>query len=360
MSVKKVFFGGLVLLIVSGSLFASGQNQSGGRASLVDTYKKVSNDGATTVSADDFPIGELKGKYTIALAMGTMGSGFFRALPNAARAELEKYGVRVVEADARQNIATQVSQIEDFLAQGVDGIIINPVDPPSAVSVVLEKAAAQGVPVVSVDSLLDADFHNYLGMIGSDNHRLGYVLGEYAAKELVKRYGSAQGTLATLDGVAGNAVANLAYQGFWDGVKSVDPNNKLVEITRLWGGSWTEEAGIQMAEDMMVAHPKIDVMFGISDAFVIGSSAAAARVGRNEMIMVGRDGSKAALKILNDGGLIKAVSMQDPLGVGRAGARLMLSFLTTGYLPKTRTMMLDPALATPENIKEKYNPDALF
>ena len=86
--------------------------------------------------------------------------------------------------------------------------------------------------------------------------------------------------------VEGNAVAQLIYDGFWDGVASIQEDHKLEEVSHLYGGAWTEEAGLQMAEDMLVANEHIDIMFAISDPFLMGALTACERAGRSEMFML--------------------------------------------------------------------------
>ena len=115
---------------------------------------------------------------------------------------------------------------------------------------------------------------------------------------------------------------------------SVDPNHKLVEASRLYGGSWTEEAGVQEAEDMLVSNPHIDVMFGISDPFVTGAVTAADRVGQerndHDPPWMAR---RPPLRLLKDGSPIKCIAGQDPEGMGLIASNLLLNYLENGTLP---------------------------
>lgn len=350
---------------VGGTEDSSGDNKSAGvgenQGKLTSDYAKISDEESDEyVDYDSFDVGEIKGEYKIGVAVGTMGSAYFKALPDKAQETLESYGCEVLVADANGDIQTQVNQLENFIAQGVNGILINSVDPPSAVSAVLDKAMEAGIPVVAVDSRLDGNYKSYLGMIGSDNYNLGFEVGTYMANYLKENKGKVEGTCCVLDGVEGNVVAEARYSGFWDGIASVDSNHKVEEVSHLYGGSWTEEAGIQMAEDMLVANPEIDLMFGISDPFVIGAKTAVERAGREEMIMGAVDGAKNALKFIQDGTVIKVVGGQDPVGMGIIGSELLLAYLNNGTLPDNRIMKIAPRLATPETIDEIYDPNSAF
>ncbi len=330
--------------------------------SLIDAYAGIDNGVAEEfVARDTFtPEGELSKEYTIAYVAGNMASAYFYAGPTETKAYIESLGAKCLVSDADADLATQVNQIENFITQKVDAIIINVVDPPSGVNEALQKAADAGIPVVAVDSALADDFHNYLAFVGSDNYALGFSCGVNAANYLMEQKGEVAGTCCVFDGVEGNAVAQLIYDGFWDGVASVQADHKLEEVSHLYGGAWTEEAGLQMAEDMLVANEYIDIMFAISDPFLIGALTACERAGRDEMYMCGRDGDKAALKAIKDGTNIKFIAGQDPVGMGMIGADLVLSYLENGTVPENRILHLAPVEADEQNIDEVYDPDSAF
>lgn len=313
------------------------------------------------VARDTFTLdGEVSKPYTIAYVAGNMASAYFYCGPTETQKYLESLGCECLISDANADLATQVNQIENFITQGVDGIIINVADPPSGVSEALQKAAEAGIPVVAVDSMLDENFENYLAFVGSDNYGLGYTCGAAAAEHVKELYGSVTGTCCIFDGVEGNAVGEAVYEGFWDGVASVQEDHTLEEVSHLYGGAWTEEAGLQMAEDMLVANEHIDVMFAISDPFLMGALTACERAGRDEMFMCGRNGSKVALEAIKNGSMIQFISCQDPVGMGMIAADLLLSYLENGTLPEARILHLEPIEASVDNINEVYDPNLPF
>jgi ribose transport system substrate-binding protein len=326
---------------------------------LLADYAKIGSEPAY-VEPEDFNVGQTAAGMKIGIAAGTVGSGFFKVIADTVQETLEANGVEVLLADANGSFEAQTKQIENFITQGVNGLVVNACDPPSAISEVLQKAADQGIPVVAVDSALDENFSNYLCVVGSDNYSLGFGVGEYIANQLKAEKGSVTGKAAVLDGVEGNAVAKARYDGFWDGVKSVDPENTLEEVSHLYGGAWTEEAGIQMAGDLFVAHPDVDVIFGISDPFCVAAAAEAQRAGIDGVMLCAVDGAKSAMKIIADGGAMKAIGLNDPVRMGKAAANALLSYINNGELPASRRSMLNPITATPENINELYNPNSPF
>lgn len=337
----------------------AGEAEKSDLAADYATYK--TEESADFVGRDTFKLqGAASKEYTFAYVAGNMGSSYFYAGPTETQKYVESLGSKCLISDANADLATQVNQIENFITQGVDGIIINSVDPPSGISEALQKATDAGIPIVAVDSMLDANYNNYLAFVGSDNFALGRSCGVAAAEYLMEKYGEVTGTCGVFDGVEGNAVAQLIYDGFWDGVASVQKDHTLKEVSHLYGGAWTEEAGLQMAEDMLVANEKIDIMFAISDPFLMGALTACDRANRHEMFMCGRDGDKAALKAIKDGTEVQFIAGQDPVGMGIIAADLLLSYLENGTLPETRILRLAPIEADVNNIDQVYDPNSAF
>lgn len=326
---------------------------------LLAAYASIGYD-PVYVEPEDFEIGETAEGLTIGIAAGTVGSGFFKVIVDTCQETLEANGVKVLLADANGSFETQTKQIENFITQGVDGLVVNACDPPSAISEVLQKAAEQGIPVVAFDSALDANFDNYLCMVGSDNYSLGFGVGEYVANTMMAENGSVTGKVAVLDGVEGNMVAKARYDGFWDGIASIAADHTLEEVSHLYGGSWTEEAGIQMAGDLFVANPDVDVIFGISDPFCVAAAAEAERAGVDGVMLTAVDGAKSAMKIIADGGAMKAIGLNDPVRMGAGAASALLAYMNNGILPESKICKLNPITATPENIADLYNPDSPF
>jgi len=313
----------------------------------------------TPVSADTFQVGAIDRPLRIAVSARTMGSGFFYAVHSGVIEELEAHGVEVLFADAGESVETQTNQLDNFVAQGVDGIIVNVATPAEALTPALQRAAEAGIPVVGVDSILDEDFHNFLGFIGGDNFLLGFGIGEYMATRLLERDGTVAGSLAILNGEP-NPIADTRVAGFWAGIESVYAEHEVIEVAHLYGGAWTEEAGVQMAENVLVANPQLDLIMGVADPFVVGAMAAAGRMGRDEMIMGAVDGSSAALRLVQEGTPVEVITMQNPVGLGQISVRMLLDFLTNDTVPLYRLMRLYPLVATPENIDELFDPNSPF
>ena len=313
---------------------------------------------AQIYAPESFPVpDQLSKNYKIGVSMVTYGADFFKQICDEAEAELKKYGVEVLTADAGGDVSEQVSHVENFLAQNVDLIIIDAASPPSGLNLVLEKAFKQGIPIIAMDSHLDEGV-KHLAYVGCDNYQLGYRVGMYLGGFLKRKHGSVTGNLAIVEGDPGNIAGKERGDGMLDGLKEVDPNHTVKELARQYG-YWAEEEGMEAVENILVANPEIDVIYTYSDNMAVGGVTAATKANRSEMIFASINGSKPALKNMVEGGTIKAVGINDPLLIGRLSAQLALYFLETGQCP-SKTILTEPIVATPDNVDALYDPDSPF
>ncbi|MHC4216811.1 MAG: substrate-binding domain-containing protein, partial [Planctomycetota bacterium] len=148
----------------------------------------------------------------IGMSMYTLGAPYFAAQVNAAKKRAQELGIKLVSTEARDNMVTQLGNVEDLLAQGIDLLILNPKDPQGLIPAT--KAATQaGVPVIIIDSSIDptADF---ITTIQSNNMANGEMIGEW----LVKYMKDEPIRMALLSGVPGNPVGKERRQGVFRGI----------------------------------------------------------------------------------------------------------------------------------------------
>jgi len=328
--------------------------QAGGRASLDKIYAAMSNE-KTYVSVNDVPAVKAKKAYKVGLAMVNVGTGCFKALADTLQSELKVSGAVPLLADCESDVVKQVSQVENFIAQKVDAIIINPADPQSALTLVLKKAYQANIPVMAVDVPPTSDAPYMAGFV-TDAYQLAYVFAEKLAKDVLAANPTGTIEYGLIGGTQGNPIAASRNQGARDAIKKVDTQGRIKEVSFLYAGAYSEESGLKTAENMLVAHPNIKMIIGTCDAHVVGATAAAKRQGLDKNIMMGAvDGSKAALEIMKSGGPIKAIGLNSPVEVGQTAARAMLAFLNDGKVPASRAMVLQPALVPPDNLDASLN-----
>src|SRR6201987_4983055 len=112
----------------------------------------------------------------IGIAMKTLNAPYFAAQGKAAEEESKKLGATVITADSQNDMMKQIADVEDMLAKGIDGLILNPKDAKGLVPVTKQCTKA-GVPVVIIDSSIDPSA-DYVTVVQSNNTANGLKVGE--------------------------------------------------------------------------------------------------------------------------------------------------------------------------------------
>jgi ribose transport system substrate-binding protein len=288
-------------------------------------------------------------EFTIGVANFVLGAPYFVAMSDAAEEEGAFFeNVTVITTDGQGDAEKMTSDIEDLIAKGADGILIN-AGPIEALPAALDAIQEAGIPVVMVDRLLEGGEYN--SWIGPDNYLIGVQDGQY----IVDRLGG-EGTMIVIRGGPADNTIGLART---NGMRSeVDQSNIEVVMAPDFGG-WSEDGGFTIMEDMLAVHDKIDVVFCENDSMCLGAQKAIEDAGRSdEMFLCGVDGQKEALKAIMDGTNYACTGKNDSDEIGRAGFHRLMAILA-GATPEKNTVLPSP-LITVDNACQYYKPDSLF
>ncbi|MHC4456384.1 MAG: substrate-binding domain-containing protein [Planctomycetota bacterium] len=293
----------------------------------------------------------------IGISMYTLGAPYFAAQLNAAKKKAEQLGMKVAYTEARDDMVTQLANVEDLLTQGIDLLIFNPKDPQGAIPAT-KAATKAGVPIIVIDSTIDqaADF---VTTIQSNNLANGELIGEW----LVKKMKGESIKIALISGVPGNPVGKERRQGVFRGIieQQLRSYGRMsFEIVAQGWGDWFHEGGLRAMEDIIVAHPEINVMMAENDSMALGALEAIKEAGREDDILVFAcaDGQKEALKLIKEG-KYGATGMNNPVLIAETAVEIGVRVLQgeTGFPQISYT----PAVCiTKENVDKYYDPDAVF
>lgn len=327
---------------------------------LKAVYDSVETGTSAYVSAETLPELKADGEYTIGCAMTNVSTGWFKALYDNLNEKLGETGVKVLLVECNDDANKQVNQLENFIAQGVDGIIINPAAPQETATAALDDLCAAGIPVVAVD-VPPEEGAAYLAACTTDSYQVGFIIGQELATRLLEKYPEGEIAYGMIGGVDGDANAALRNQGARDGIADIDTEGRIKEETFLYSGGYSEETGLETAQNMLAAHQDLKCIIGTCDAHIVGATSAAEQLGMEDQLMMGAvDGSKAALEIMKNGGPIVALGLNSPYEVGENAARVLLGYLNEGTVPDAKRLNMAPTLVTPDNVDDYYNPDAAF
>ena len=278
-----------------------------------------------------------------------MKAPYFIAMVRALEAEGRANNVQTFVADGIGDVAKVNSDIEDLLAKGVDGLIMN-ISPLEALPGGMAAIKKAGKPLVLVNRRLKGG--EYDAWIGVDNLNTAAGVGEVIAKHM----GGKGHLLMIRGGPEDNSTGNARRDGVLSKVK--DSGIKITFAPEF--GRWTEDGGIRVMEDMLTKRKDIDAVFCEGDVMCLGAQKAIADAGRTAQIKIfGFDGQKAAIEQIMKGTNFIATGVNSADEIAKAGFRTMMDLLA-GKKPAQQDSTPPVMVVTPENAKQVYRADALF
>jgi ribose transport system substrate-binding protein len=226
----------------------------------------------------------MKGK--IGMTCMALTNPYFKFIANVMTEEAAKHGYELIAQDAANDAAAQNSQMNDFVAQRVDAIFLNPTSSEAA-SEGVKRAHSAGIPVFTFDvEVTDAAAKEMVkSHIGTDNYQGGRLAGESMLKVTKDR-----GKIAI---ITYPEVTSCIHRrnGFVDFLK--ESNSKLEIVTEL-SGVGDRNHGYNVATDILQAHPDIVGIFAVNDPSALGAHAAVTKAGREkDIVIIGFDASPA-------------------------------------------------------------------
>ncbi len=275
-------------------------------------------------------------KPTIGLTLMTYNNPFFSVIKSVARKAAEEQGYQFREHDAQLDSNKQAAAIEDFLAQGVSAILLNPVDSAAIIKSV-EKANQKGVPVITID--VNADGAKVATFVASDNFKLGVLTGEYMAERL-----KGKGKVAFLTHPTVTSGLNREQ-----GAKSVLSRFPGIEIVAEQATRGERLTAANVTENVLTANRKLDCIWAINDPTALGAIQAVKHAKREgELFVVAIDGSPEAVLAIKQGGAFAASAAQYPQKMAVAAVEQAIRALQGHKLEPFYP--IDGALVTKDNV----------
>jgi len=203
----------------------------------------------------------------------------------AMKAAIEAAGNTYVSVDAESSSAKQLTDIEALIAQGANALIINAWDK-DAIAPAIESAAAEGIPVVGYDRLIEDDRTFYLTF---DNVGVGRIIAEEVSKLVPK------GNYAIVKGDPGDPNAGFLLQGMMSVIQGAVDSGDIKIVGEAFSDGWKpENAQKNMEQILTAANNEVDAVLSQNDGMAGGVVAALAAQGL--VIPVGgQDGDQAAI-----------------------------------------------------------------
>lgn len=255
----------------------------------------------------------------IGLSLSTLNNPFFVSVRDGAQKEADRVGAKLIISDARDDAATQSNNISDFIQQGVDIILVNPVDS-DAISTSVLAANEAGIPVIALDR--NSEGGKLLSLVASDNVKGGEMAADYIVEKVGK---GAQ--VAQLEGIPGASATNERGKGF----KNVA--DKDLKVVTSQSADFDRAKGLTVMENIIQANPDIKGVFCQNDEMALGALEAISNVGKkDQIVVVGFDGTEGAIASVKEGKLDATVAQQ-PDKIGELGVKAAVDYFAGEKIP---------------------------
>jgi ribose transport system substrate-binding protein len=279
---------------------------------------------------------------------------FWKSIHAGAMKAAQEFGVEIIWKGPlkEDNREAQIAVVENFVTQGVTGIVLAPLDDKALVPAV-EQAVQSKVPVVIIDSDIQSD--KYVSFVATDN----YVGGKKGAERLAALL-EGKGKVILLRYAEGSASTEQREKGFLDEIAKT-PGIEIVSSNQ-YGGATTESA-MQASENLLEKVKqgvwKVDGIFCPNESTTFGMLRALQEAKlAGKVKFVGFDASEKLVQALRSGE-INGLVLQDPVRMGYEGVRTMVRRLRGEQVDKridTGAFMVTPENMDQAEMQELLNP----
>lgn len=224
--------------------------------------------------------------------------GWMGAITKAAVAQAKQYkDIDLKVAEGTNDVNLQISQVETFINDKVDAIVLLPFDG-AAMTAVARKAMDAGIVVINVDREFNSPFAARTTVLG-DNYGMGVSAGTFVCEDAKGAKGKVVAEIAGIDSLP---LTQDRSQGFADALKKCG-----LKVNNRTAAEFTVESGEKAASNLLQAAPKIDYLWNHDDDQGVGVLAAIKNANRDEFVMIGGAGSANVMRdIKADNTVLKA------------------------------------------------------
>jgi ABC-type sugar transport system substrate-binding protein len=277
---KRLFTVVMILICLSGMLFASAQQES----------------------QDD-------GKITVA-GLVFQADTFMNVILDGMKAAADKHGADLLTANTDNKPDKEVQMIDTYIAAEVDAIAITPISATASITA-LQRAHDKGIPVVLFNTSLESNFH--VSYVKSSQYTLGASSGAAAKKFIQEELGGKAkvATLAFQSQVPEQS--NARVNGFLDQIKDL-PGVEIVAQQ----DAWLPEMAVKKIGDIITANPELDVVYAANEGGTVGATMGIKNAGlAGKVFVFGIDQTpQLAEFLMADDNILQAVTAQDPFNMG--------------------------------------------
>ncbi len=283
--------------------------------------------------------GFAKDLKAIGITVGSLGNPFFIAVEKGATDAAHQIapGAKVTTTSSDYDLNKQSTQIDNFIASGVDLILVNAADP-KAIGPAIKRAEAAGITVVAVDvAAAGAD-----ATVQTDNVQAGQIACQFLADKIGHK-----GNVVIENGPQVSSVIDRV-----NGCKQVlgkFPDIKVLSSDQ--DGKGSRDGGLNVMQGYLTRYPDLAGVFAINDPQAIGSDLAARQLNRSGIVIVSVDGAPDIVTALKGHTEVQASASQDPYAMGKLAVEIGNGIMN-GKKPENPMVLIPSKLVTRDNVAE--------
>lgn len=261
--------------------------------------------------------GSVKAKtYEIGVALANFDLNFVSILRAQTIHELNAQGLKSQFSDAKGDVALQLQQVDDFINQGVDAIILNPVDTQGVMSAINAAEKAQ-IPLIFVNRKPEIPLRGAIAYVGSDSATGGKMQIEALAKVMNYR-----GNIAILMG----ALSNEETRARTRAVEEYVAQHKEMKIVEKQTSKWQRNEAVDVVSTWLLNGVPIDAIVANNDEMAIGAIMALDQAQKKNILVAGIDGTPDGLQFIKNGRMAVTI-FQDAKGQAIGAVKVAYAML---------------------------------
>lgn len=232
----------------------------------------------------------------LGVSISTTNNPYFVAMKDGLDKYADKKEVSLKVADAQDDAARQADDVQNFISQNVDAILINPVDS-DAIVPAIKAANNASIPVILIDR--GSNGGDVLTTVASDNVEAGKMAADYIVKELGEKAKAFE-----LSGVPGASATVDRGNGFNKVAK------EKLEVLSSQSANFDRAKALNTAQNMIQGNKDVQVIFAQNDEMALGAAQAVKSAGLQNVLIIGIDGQPDAHQAIEKGDITATIAQQ--------------------------------------------------
>ena len=284
------------------------------------------------LSSVSFAMAKTVDEVTIGVSFQGLSDEYIVRLSESFKTRAEELGVKIIVSDGQMNAEKQVGQVENFIAQGVDAIVLNPISMDGCAPAV-SAAVDAGIPIITLISIT-SNQDIAAAYVGSDAKESGLIEGKMLVEDMTS------GNIVVMFGQMGHDAQIGRYEGLKEAIAGTE-----IEIIAEQTGNWLREEGLKLMENWLSSGKEITAVVAQNDAMALGATMAIEAKGLTGKIKVyGIDAQAEALKAVENGTMSGTV-FQNAEAQGARGVEVALEAALGNAIEKNYYIPYEPVRA---------------